>query len=246
MNPLKEVLNNTFSQMKFLNGNNVLVIVAHPDDEALGCGGTIAKLVAQGCNVHIAFMTDGESSRGEQDSTLVDKIKRRKVSALQASKILGAQIVYFGEFPDNQMDTVPLLEIAKKVEQVIRNIKPVTIITHHYGDVNIDHKLTYEAVTIASRPQANNNYLKTVLCFETPSSTEWSMSGGRDVFIPNIFVDISDTIDQKIHALNEYSSEMHQSPHPRSVKGVESLACWRGATIGVASAEAYYLGRHIL
>ena len=142
------------------------------------------------------------------------------------------------------MDTIPLLDITQAVETLIAKHQPEMVFTHHAGDVNIDHRRLHEAVATACRPQQGHP-VKTLLCFEVPSSTEWQLPGSAPVFTPNWFVDISATLDRKLTALEAYAAELRTWPHPRSRQGVEHLAHWRGATVGVTAAEAFMLGRKL-
>lgn len=151
----------------------------------------------------------------------------------------------FGEFPDNRMDTIALLAITKAVETLIAEHQPEMVFTHHAGDVNIDHRRMHEAVVTACRPQYDHP-VKTLLCFEVPSSTEWQLPGSAPTFAPNWFVDISETLDRKLAALEAYAAELRTWPHPRSRQGIEHLAHWRGATVGVDAAEAFILGRQLV
>lgn len=223
----------------------VLVVAAHPDDEVLGCGGAIAMLVDQGVIVHVAFLADGVFSRTpEPGAQSEEELQLRRATAQKANKILGVKSVSFGDFPDNRMDTVALLDIVKSVEVLIAKHQPDTIFTHHAGDLNIDHRRTHEAVVTACRPRPGHP-VKTLLCFEIPSSTEWQVPGSAPFFAPNWFVNISETLDRKMAALNAYATELCPWPHPRSLQGIEHLARWRGAVIGVEAAEAFILGRHL-
>jgi len=222
---------------------SILILVAHPDDEVLGCGGTIAKMADNGL-VHVAFFADGVFSRGGNQIAQTQDLKIRRSRAQKACDILGVKSVIFGDFPDNRMDTIALLDIAKVVESLIAEHQPDTVFTHHAGDVNIDHRRMHEAVVIACRPQSEHS-VKTLLCFEVPSSTEWQLPGSAPPFMPNWFVDISTTFDRKLSALQAYASELRDWPHPRSMQGIEHLAHWRGATVGVDAAEAFILGRQI-
>lgn len=222
----------------------ILVVTAHPDDEVLGCGGTIAKLVNEGSSVNVASLADGVFSREGNDSEQSKALDLRRLATKRACEIIGVESVTFGDFPDNRMDSVSLLTIVKEVEDLVNKYNPDTIFTHHGGDLNIDHQLVHEAVFTASRPQKGSS-IKTLLFFEVPSSTEWQLPGRSPLFAPNWFVDISSTIERKIRALEVYSEELRAWPHPRSIKGVEYLARWRGATVGVEAAEAFFLGRKI-
>jgi LmbE family N-acetylglucosaminyl deacetylase len=225
--------------------DTILIVAAHPDDEVLGCGGTIAKFVSENKKVHISFLTDGVSARDGEKNKIKEDILNRQNAAKLACSILGAQNVTFGKFPDNRMDSVALLDIIKFVEQLVIEIQPNIILTHHAGDLNIDHRRTHEAVATACRPLKSSS-VNTILCFEIPSSTEWSISNLNQVFIPNWYFDITNTLDVKLSALEAYRMELKEWPHPRSIKGVEDLAHWRGATIGVHAAEAFSLGRKLV
>jgi LmbE family N-acetylglucosaminyl deacetylase len=223
---------------------SILILVAHPDDEVLGCGGTIAKLTDEGATAHVAFLADGVFSRMYNAETQLDELTSRRAAAQKACDILGVKSVSFGDFPDNRMDTIAVLEITKAVETLITEHQPEMVFTHHAGDVNIDHRRLHEAVVTACRPQ-HNHPVKTLLCFEVPSSTEWQLPGSAPAFAPNWFVDISETLGRKLSALEAYATELRNWPHPRSRQGVEHLAHWRGATVGVNAAEAFMLGRQL-
>lgn len=223
---------------------SILILAAHPDDEVLGCGGTIAKLVDEGATVNVAFVADGVFSRIGEESAKQQELTARRTAAQGACAILGVKSVSFGDFPDNRMDTIPLLDITQAVEALIAKHQPEMVFTHHAGDVNIDHRRLHEAVATACRPQQGHP-VKTLLCFEVPSSTEWQLPGSAPAFMPNWFVDISTTLDRKLAALEAYADELRAWPHPRSRQGVEHLAHWRGATVGVDAAEAFILGRQL-
>ena len=153
--------------------------------------------------------------------------------------MLGVATLTMHSLPDNKMDTIPLLEIVRMIEVHIQNMRPDIVYTHHAGDLNIDHRITHQAVMTACRPLPGCS-VKTILCFEVPSSTEWGQG-----FEPNWFVDIGDTWEKKVLALQEYDSEMRVHPHPRSYDGAWHLASWRGATVGVEKAEAFMVARAI-
>jgi LmbE family N-acetylglucosaminyl deacetylase len=194
---------------------STLIIVAHPDDEVLGCGGTIAKMTSEGVNVHVAFLADGVFSResGQKDQNI--ELKHRRAAAQQACDMLGVKTVSFSDFPDNKMDVSPLLDIVKSVEELISKHQPSTLFTHHCGDVNIDHRRIHEAVVAACRPQKGHP-VKKILTFEVASSTEWQLPYSAPSFLPNYFVDISSTSDKKLAALDLYVKELRPWPHPRS------------------------------
>lgn len=223
-------------------GKSVLVVAAHPDDEVLGCGGTISRLSASGVRVDIMFLSDGVSSRSEILNSV--ELDTRRTSAVDAALILGASKPTFHNLPDNQLDTVPLLKVCKLIEGKVAECHPETIITHFGNDVNVDHRVVSEAVTVACRPQSSSP-VKRILFFEVPSSTEWRMDNGVGTFVPNYFVDVSSYLNHKLDALNCYASELREWPHPRSIRAVRDLSAWRGATVGVEAAEAFMLGREV-
>ena len=221
----------------------ILVIAAHPDDEVLGCGGTMARHVDEGDEVYVIFMADGVTSRSNK-KVFLDEINKRKQSALEACITLGAQQPQFLGLPDNQMDTCSILEITQKLENLINKIKPEIVYTHHNKDLNIDHQLTHQAVMTACRPQPKN-FVSEIYSFEVLSSTGWGSSTVENTFIPNTFIDITKVWKKKMDALHCYNDEIRDFPHARSYKGVEVLAIYRGSSVGVGLAEAFQLERKI-
>lgn len=216
---------------------SILVIAAHPDDEILGCGGTIARLNKEGYKITTLILGEGISSRDD-----VRGVKKRKVDILKlkgeakrANTILGVKEVFFHDFPDNRFDTVSFLDIVKAIEKIKNNIKPGIIFTHYGKDLNIDHQITYRAVITATRP-VKEETVKEIYSFEILSSTEWNYPPS---FSPNIFYDISKTIDTKIKALEEYKTELREYPHPRSLEGVELNAKYWGMKVGLNYTEAF-------
>ena len=219
---------------------HVLVVAAHSDDEALGCGGTIAKHVASGDIVHVVFMTNGVEARRHWDQ---DDMTRRKAAADRAKEILGICSLTYFDFPDNQTDKVPLLNIVQKLEEVTTAINPTIVYTHHHGDLNIDHRNTFEAVMTACRPLPDSQ-VRCILGYEVLSSTEWA-APGVNAFTPSFFIDISNHLDTKLKALAAYEEEMRLSPHTRSIAHAECLARHRGHSVGVDAAEAFCVYRII-
>ena len=228
----------------YINKKKILIVAAHPDDEVLGCGGTITKSTAQGCKVYIVFMTNGVAARNRIKRDIKIEVNERKAAAIKACKIMGAEKPNFLDFQDNQLDKYPLLEIVKTIEKFIKKYSPSIIFSHYSGDLNIDHQIVNKAVVTACRPQKQST-VKNLLFFEVPSSTEWQITKSSKTFNPNWFEDISSFIKKKLNALQAYKHELRKWPHPRSKKGVKTLALWRGATIGVEAAEAFILGRKI-
>jgi N-acetylglucosamine malate deacetylase 1 len=219
----------------------VLVIAAHPDDEVLGCGATMAKHVAQGDLVHVAIMAEGARSRGDTEADI--EIAKLKLAAERANTHLGVSDLSFFDFPDNKMDSVPQLDVIQKIESLIKKVKPTRIYTHSPHDVNVDHRVIVSAVEAAARPQPQMQ-IKSILAFEVQSSSEWRFSG-HGAFTPNWFEDVSLFWAKKMEALRHYEVEMRPWPHARSYEAVEHLLKWRGASVGVTAAEAFILLRGI-
>lgn len=223
-----------------LSSGPLLVVAAHPDDEALGCAGTMAKMARAGHKVSAMFFTDGVGARGEDAPGRLRRARRQ--AAEKALDLVGATDSTFLDWPDNRLDTVPMLELARAVEHEVARVKPRTILTHHHGDLNVDHRVVHEAVMTAVRPQPGTGPVD-VLCFEVASSTEWRVPSPGTVFVPHAVVDISEHLERKVEVLNCYSDEMREWPHARSAEAVVHLARWRGATAGLAAAEAFSVAR---
>lgn len=226
--------------MRKTAGSNILLIAAHPDDEVLGCGATIAKHVALGDRVWVLILGEGVTSRANLSSAQKKRgLNKLRKSAQKASKILGVSKLILEHFPDNKFDSIPLLEIVHKIEEVISDYQPQIIYTHSKSDVNIDHRRTLEAAEAAVRPLPGSK-IKQVLSFEIPSSTEWNFI--RKPFRPNVFVELKkDQFKKKIRACSVYKDEMRPFPHPRSVEFINALAKVRGAQSGYKLAEAFSL-----
>lgn len=222
----------------------VLVVGAHPDDEVLGCGGTIAKYIQQNDEVFCLILGEGITSRYGRVKGLQKALKELKLEAMHASEILGVKTVIFKDFRDNCFDTIPLLTLIKAVEEIKEEIKPDIIYTHHQGDLNIDHQLTLRAVLTACRSLSGET-VREIYSFEAASSTEWSSPHAQNVFIPNVFVDISETFEKKIEALKAYKNEMREYPHPRSPEALCAIGMRWGSIVGCEKAEAFELIRII-
>ncbi len=218
----------------------IQIVAAHPDDEALGCGGTIARHAAAGDLVDVVFLTDGVGARGTER----DAIAARRRAAEAACAILGARRVQFGEFPDNRMDSIALLDVVAWLESAIKDVAVDIVYTHAGGDLNIDHRIAHQACMTLFRPLPRSR-TNGIFAFEVPSSTEWSSEAIGSGFRPDRFVDVSATIDKKLRALEAYGSEMHAFPHARSLVAVKALATWRGASVGLEAAEAFQTLRWI-
>ena len=217
----------------------VLVVAAHADDEVLGCGGTMARHAAHGDSVHTILLADGVTSRDTNaDST------NRNVASVNAAKVLHSEPPYLFNMPDNRLDTVALLDIVKVIEDIIDELLPTIIYTHHGGDLNIDHALTHQAVMTACRPIPGTSVNK-IYGFEVVSSTEWASPDQNFPFRPVHFIEITDYLTSKIEALACYAEEMRPFPHARSREAIEALACLRGSQVGVTAAEAFTVLRQI-
>ncbi|MCI5116476.1 MAG: PIG-L family deacetylase [Candidatus Electrothrix sp. LOE1_4_5] len=226
----------------------VLVVAAHPDDEILGCGASIAKRVKQGDSVHTVIMAEGITSREavRDRNKRTSELSQLALAAKSANETLGVHSLELLNFPDNRMDGVERLDIIKAVEAIFAAHQPDIVYTHHANDLNIDHRRVHEAVITACRPQPGTHTVKQLLFFEVPSSTEWQMAYSTPSFQPNWFENVSDTLALKLEALEAYRSEMRAWPHARSIDAVSYLAKWRGACIGTEAAEAFALGRYIV
>ena len=222
--------------------NKVLVFAAHPDDEILGVGGTIRRHVLEGDKCFVVILGEGITSRVINDKK---KEKNQKEELYKnsylAKSVLGYEELYLEKFPDNRFDKMEILDVIKVVEMYIEKIKPNIIYTHYLYDLNIDHRITSEAVMTASRP-IGENYVKEIYCFNTLSSTEWNFSS-KQQFSPNYFVDITSTIDKKIEAMKCYTNEIREFPHPRSTEGIEAQAKINGTIISRPYCEAFEVMR---
>jgi len=225
---------------------NVLVVAAHPDDEVLGCGATIAKHVLAGDEIRVVIMAEGVTSRDKKRDRTSRKWELESLAkaASRANEILGTESLDLHDLPDNRLDTVDMLDIVQVVEMYMKKYEPELIYTHHGSDLNIDHTIVHNAVVTACRPFPAQT-VRGLLFFEVSSSTDWQVPDLKNMFSPNWFVEATATLEKKIKALEAYGSEMHPWPHSRSLKAVENLARYRGSSVGLEAAEAFVLGRLI-
>ena len=219
-----------------------LIVAAHPDDEVLGCFGTAAKMIKNGWEAYTLILSNGKKARGNVEQSEIDRLKEE---AREANRLIGIKEVFFADFPDNAFDSVPLLQIVKKTEEIKNEIRPEIIFTHHVGDMNVDHQITHKAVLTATRPMADEP-VKTVYSMEVPSSTEWNAFSKETVFVPNVFVDIAETVDLKVRAMACYRSGLREYPHPRSLRHLEELAKSNGVKVGLNYSENFMLVRRII
>lgn len=201
----------------------------------------MAKLASQGDQVKSLFLADGVGARGPTDGgALAD----RMAAATAAAQILGSDAPRHENLPDNRLDTLPMLELAQAVERGVAEFRPDRVYTHHHGDLNVDHRLTHDAVLTACRPLPEQS-VTSIYAFETLSSTEWGGPYGEQAFLPNHFENIDGFLDRKLEALTAYDMEMAAFPHPRSPEAVRALAILRGANSGFHAAEAFMLVRSL-
>jgi LmbE family N-acetylglucosaminyl deacetylase len=218
---------------------HVLIIAAHPDDELLGPGATIARHAAEGDTCTIAIVADAGSARYDEQT-----IERVRGCARRAAGRLGVSDVRFGGFADQALETIPVISITKWIEQVSDEVRPEWVYTHHRGDINRDHQLVSEATLTAFRPYAAR-YTKRILSFETPSATEWAGPYADHAFLPNVSVDVTGHLEAKLSAVAAYDSELRPPPHPRSIDALRTRAAHWGSVIGAAAAEPFVLLREI-
>lgn len=221
----------------------VLCVCAHPDDEVLGVGGTLVRHTEAGGEVVVIILSEGEDAKFEE----TPKCSTRRQSALNAAQVMGTKEVIFHDFPDQQLETVPVIDIIKAIEEAILDFRPEVIYTHHGGDANTDHHVVFKSTYAACRPMSHvGQSVKRLLTFETPSSTDQAPQIGEYVFTPNTFVSVDTVWKKKVAALECYPSEMIGGLHPRSFEYIECLARMRGGYSGVSHAEAFMLVRERL
>ena len=221
----------------------ILIVAAHPDDEVLGCGGTVARLIKEGYDAYTLILGEGITSRDKsrnREKRLHD-IKKLKDQIYKANKILGIKKVFTFDLPDNRFDSVDFLDIVKIIEEIKNKLKPEIIFTHSKSDLNIDHRITHKAVITATRPMKGET-VKSIYAFEVLSFTEWNYPLS---FSPNVYFNIEDTLGLKLKAMSEYKNELREYPHPRSLEGIKIKAKQRGMEAGFSYAEAFELIRRV-
>ncbi|WP_043262833.1 PIG-L deacetylase family protein [Streptomyces sp. CT34] len=213
----------------------VMAVVAHPDDEVIGPGGTLAKHVRAGDDVHVLILAEGKTSRAD-DPDPAGSLAASGDETVASMAELGITRWTRLDLRDNQLDSYPLLELAQQVSAVVDEFAPEVVYTHHPGDLNIDHELTARACMIACRPHVSA--VRWLFAFATLSATDAGYAG-RPPFEPSVHVDVTDTLETKLAAMRRYSSELRDFPHPRSLQAMRSQAELFGAAAGGAAAEAF-------
>lgn len=234
--------------LESLKNKRILVVVAHPDDELLGLGASMHKLISKyNCKIRTIILGEGITSRSDKrDPSLWSaELKKHRQNIEEARLAIGYESVEIYDFPDNRFDSVDLLDIIKVIETEKEKFQPEIIFTHHGGDVNIDHQRTFEAVITAVRPM-EHEIINTIITFETPSGTEWRAASDPRHFIPNLFIEVSEEdVDAKIKGMESYEFEKRAFPHPRSPEALKILAQQRGVIVGKQYAEAFMIIRSI-
>lgn len=217
----------------------LLVVAAHPDDEVLGCGGTMSRFASEGDKVFCLILGEGITSRDETRDVGARKteLEKLKNKAKQANEILGVKEIFFESFPDNRFDSVDLLDLVKSVERHVEEIRPQWVFTHYCNDLNIDHRLTFQAAQTACRPLPGSS-VEALFSYPVLSSTEWNFESS---FRPNFFVNIEHHLDKKIEAMKIYDSELKEWPHPRSIKNIRNVSFSQGASMGSEAMESFVL-----
>jgi N-acetylglucosamine malate deacetylase 1 len=214
-----------------MSNKTILVVAAHPDDEVIGAGGTIAAHATRGDAVFIAILADGATVQFPDEP---DKISLKQDQTRQVADILGAKEVFCGNFPDQRLDKVPLLEINQFLEEIARKVQPQIIYTQHFADLNVDHRIAYEAAAVATRPFGLPSF-EQLLCYAVDSVTH----AGQGTPTFNVYSDISETIELKLKAMQIYETEMRPYPHPRSLEALRYAAQRNGAMVGLPAAEVF-------
>lgn len=218
---------------------NVAVVAAHPDDEILGLGGTLAHHVNRGDAVHAVVLAEGTSSR--YGAGMEDVLRK---AGQRAAQEIGYESIRFEALPDQRLDALPLIEITQRLEAILEELDPDVLYTHFPGDVNADHGVVARAAWTACRPYRLPRLCR-VAAFETPSSTEWAWPMSDGMFKPNLFVDVTATIDVKVAAVECYESELRDYPHPRSARALRERAAVWGSIVGRPAVEPFLVLREI-
>jgi len=215
----------------------VLVISAHMDDEVLGVGGTIAKHVARGDEVHVCVVCNRAYDHRYEPSL----VEEEKAATRAAAEVLGYKELHFLNLKDERLDECEL-DVIVPIEDCVNRVRPNIVYTHHRGDVNQDHRVVFRASLVACRSIAPHKVSR-FLSYEVPSSTEQAPPFPEYAFSPNVYVEIATYMERKLEALTKYQRESRPFPHPRSKEAIQILAGKRGVEVGLTAAEAFALIR---
>lgn len=218
---------------------NVLVFAGHPDDEILGAGATFAGHASRGDAVHAVVLAEGATSR--YGAAMEEALQK---AGMRAAEEIGFASIRFEGMPDQRLDTAPLIEITQRIEAILEELDPEVVYTHFPGDVNVDHGVVARAVWTACRPYRFPR-IRRLAAFETPSSTEWAWPLPDGVFSPSLFVDVSATIDAKLAAMECYSAEVRDYPHPRSTRALRQRAAFWGSVVDRSAVEPFVIMREL-
>lgn len=226
-----------------MSKDKVLVIAAHPDDEVLGVGGTIAKYVSNGAEVNLLIVTDGSTSQYRNDTQLAEIMDEKIRETKKAAKILGISEIIYGGLPDMRLDMVEHISVNAVIEDVIDKFHPNIVLTQFYGDINKDHQCVHQSTLVACRP-TSDQCVKELYSYYVPSSTDWNVQNAVNVFLPNVYVDISgEYAEKKYLAMECYSAELRDYPHPRSIQALKLLDQTNGIHVGLEAAECFMAHR---
>ena len=230
-----------------MKNKKVLIFAAHPDDEVLGCGGTISHHRKKGDKVGVCYLSEGVSSRFEyiKKNEWNKEVQLRKDMAAKASSILDFQIIKFLDLPNLRMEDQSKLELVKEILKIIKTFNPDIVYVNFPGDLNTDHQVTFKTVFTALRPHPNNN-VKILRCYEVLSSTDWSANIDEPKFNPDTYIDITQFVDKKMESVDAYIDEMRPFPHPRSTEVITSLMKYRGSQVGFKFAEAFVTIKNLI
>jgi N-acetylglucosamine malate deacetylase 1 len=224
-----------------------LIVATHPDDEVLGVGGTIARAVAAGEEVHVCYVTACYQPRPDEPDLpryADGEREERQREARESASLLGVKGVHFLDLPNNTLDQVPHAALNRRIGACVEEVRPEILYVNHGGDVHKAHRLVYEACVVVARPLPGA-VVRRLLAYEVPSSTEWGGGAFGAPFVPNVYVDVSPFLERKLRALEAYRSEVRAYPHRRSVEAVRLHAAARGSEVGVEAAEAFMLVREV-
>ena len=219
--------------------DKVLVIAAHPDDEVLGAGGTIAKYIAEGAEVKVLIVTDGSTSQYRDDPRLQEILEEKRQETRDAMAILGVSEVLYGGMPDMKLDTTAHIEVNQAIERVIDAYQPNIVFTHYHGDVNLDHQCVSRSTLVACRP-VSDQCVRELYAYYVPSSTDWNVQNSVNAFMPNVYVDISgEYAEKKYRSMSCYAEELRDYPHPRSIEALRVMDQANGVHVGMKAAECF-------